>query len=166
MRENKVNDSLNVLFLCTENSARSQMAEGLLRRLGGPHYRVYSAGTDPKPVHPLAIKVMQDAGINISGYRSKSLDEFRSRAFDYLITACDKARDNCPTFPGDSEKIHWGFEDPAAVRGDGLQRLCAFRRTMQEIGERIRVWTALHDAPRRANLAKSYLNDITFILPT
>ena len=109
---------IKVLFLCTGNSARSQMAEGLLRSLGKQHFEVYSAGTHPTELHPLAVAVMQELRIDISDQRSKDLSEFLGQDFDYIITVCDRARDNCPTFPGDNQRIHWSFEDPAAAVGD------------------------------------------------
>ena len=137
-------DQIRVLFLCTGNSARSQMAEGLLRKLGSDRYEVYSAGTDPKPLHPMAVEVMAEAGVDISGQHSKSLDEFLDQTFDYIITVCDRAKDSCPTFPGDSKRIHWGFEDPAAATGSDIERLIVFRKIRNEISDRIRIWTALH----------------------
>lgn len=135
---------IRVLFLCTGNSARSQMAEGLLRNLGGDRYEVYSAGTDPKPIHPLTKKVMNEIEIDISNQHSKALDEFLNQSFDYIITVCDRARDNCPTFPGDSKRIHWGFEDPAAATGSEIEQLTVFRKIRNEISNRIRVWIPLH----------------------
>lgn len=127
-----------MLILCTGNSARSQMAEGLLRREGGERFEVYSAGTEPSRVNPLAIRAMQEIGIDIYGHRSKSLDEFAGQEFDYVITVCDRARDNCPLFPGRAERVHWSFEDPAAASGDEDARLSVFRRVRDEIRERLR----------------------------
>lgn len=135
--------SLRVLFLCTGNSARSQMAEALLRALGGEEFESFSAGTAPAGLNPLTVEVMREVGIDCSAQRSKSLDEFVGQPFDYIITVCDRARDSCPTFPGDSEKIHWSFEDPAAVEGDAQTRLNAFRRIRNEITERLRSWIAV-----------------------
>jgi arsenate reductase len=131
---------IEVLFLCTGNSARSQMAEGLLRSLGKEHFEVYSAGTYPKELNPLAVAVMQELRIDISGQRSKDLTEFLGREFDYIITVCDRARDNCPTFPGDNQRIHWSFEDPAAAVGDESHKLEVFRRIRNEIRTRITIW--------------------------
>jgi arsenate reductase len=128
----------DVLILCTGNSARSQMAEGLLRHDGGDRYQVFSAGTRPGRVNPLAIQAMQEIGIDISGHRSKSVDEFIGREFDYVITVCDNARESCPVFPGKTRTIHWSFEDPAAAQGDEAKRLAVFRRIRDEIRERLR----------------------------
>lgn len=122
-----------VLFLCTGNSARSQMAEGLLRELAGERFDVDSAGVLPTDVRPEAIAVMREIGIDISQHRSKSVDEFSDREFDYVITVCDNAREHCPVFPGDAKLIHWSFEDPA-VTGDET----VFRRVRDEIKERLR----------------------------
>lgn len=134
---------IRVLFLCTGNSARSQMAEALLRTYGGTDFEVASAGTDPKGLNPLTIEVMAEAGIDVSQQQSKSLDRFLGQSFDYVITVCDRARDNCPTFPGDNERIHWGFDDPAAATGSHEQRLAVFRRVRNEISERLRLWVAV-----------------------
>jgi len=138
-----MNHPIRVLFLCTGNSARSQMAEGLLRSLGGPDFEVFSAGAEPKGLHPLAVEVMREAGIDISGQRSKPLDAFLGQNFDYVITVCDRARDRCPTFPGDNESIHWGFDDPAAETGDAAKLLAIFRRVRNEISERLRIWVTV-----------------------
>ena len=135
---------IRVLFLCTGNSARSQMAEGILRKLGGERYEGHSAGTEPRTLHPLAVQSMTEAGIDIAGQQSKSLDRYLGQPFDYIITVCDRARDNCPTFPGDSRRIHWSFDDPAAVYGTEVQQMKEFNRIRHEISERIRIWTALH----------------------
>jgi len=138
-----MNHPIRVLFLCTGNSARSQMAEGLLRSLGGADFEVYSAGTDPQGLNPLAVEVMRESGIDIANQQSKSLQQFLNRHFDYVITVCDRARDNCPTFPGDNERIHWGFDDPAAATGTREQQLAAFRRVRNELSERLRLWVAV-----------------------
>lgn len=127
-----------VLILCTGNSARSQMAEGLLRHDGGDKFEVESAGVEPSHVRPQAIEAMREIGIDISGHRSKSVDEFLGQEFDYVITVCDRAKDNCPVFPGAAERIHWSFEDPAAATGDDDKRLAVFRRVRDEIRERLR----------------------------
>lgn len=134
---------IRVLFLCTGNSARSQMAEGLLRSLGRSDFEAYSAGTHPQTLHPLAVQVMRESGIDITGQQSKSLDRFRGQSFDYIITVCDRARDHCPTFPGDNQRIHWGFADPTAVTGSEAERVAAFRRTRTEIAERLRLWVTV-----------------------
>jgi arsenate reductase len=134
---------IRVLFLCTGNSARSQMAEGLLRAIGGGDFEINSGGTDPKGLNPLAIEAMRESGIDISGHQSKSLERFLGQHFDYIITVCDRARDSCPTFPGDNQRIHWGFEDPAAVSGSRAEQLAVFRRVRNEISERLRVWVTV-----------------------
>jgi arsenate reductase (thioredoxin) len=124
---------MRVLILCTGNSARSQMAEGLLRHDGGPEYEVFSAGTHPSHVRPEAIQAMREVGIDISGHRSKSVDEFAGQHFDYVITVCDNAKESCPVFPATTKRIHWSLEDPAAVQGSEEQRLTEFRRIRAQI---------------------------------
>ncbi|MBA3822343.1 MAG: arsenate reductase ArsC [Ktedonobacterales bacterium] len=116
-----------MLVVCTGNSARSQMGEAWLRYLGGTRYEVASAGTHPSHVHPLAIAVMDERGIDIRGHRSKSVDEFLHHPFDYVITVCDQAAETCPTFPGPARREHWSFPDPAAVVGSPMEQLRAFR---------------------------------------
>ena len=132
-----------ILILCTGNSARSQMAEGLLRHEAGDRFEVFSAGTRPTRVRPEAIAVMRELGIDLSGHRSKSADEFAGRALDYVITVCDNARETCPVFPGAVTRLHWPFEDPAAVEGSEAARLAAFRIVRDQIHARIR--TFLHE---------------------
>ncbi|MEM2878639.1 MAG: arsenate reductase ArsC [Candidatus Hadarchaeales archaeon] len=127
-----------VLFICTHNSARSQMAEGLLRSMYGDSYEVRSAGTKPAGVHPLAVRVMAEIGIDISGHRSKSVMEFLNDSFDYVVTVCDKASESCPFFPGAGEYIHMSFEDPAAAGGGEEEALRVFRRVRDEIKEWLR----------------------------
>ncbi len=129
---------IRVLFVCTGNSARSQIAEALLRHQGGPAFEVASAGTEPKGVNPLTVRVLAEVGIDISEARSKSVTEFLDEAFDYVITVCDQARETCPVFPGVHESIHWGFDDPAAAEGDEAARLKVFRRVMNEISVRLK----------------------------
>jgi len=129
-----------ILVLCTGNSARSQMAEGLLRAALGDRFEICSAGTKPGRVRPEAITVMREIGIDISGHRSKHLDEFLGTEFRYVITVCDNAAEACPVFPGIAERIHWSFEDPAAVEGDEETRLAAFRRIRDQIAERVRAF--------------------------
>jgi arsenate reductase (thioredoxin) len=124
---------IRVLFVCTGNSARSQMAEALLRRLGGPAFEVFSAGTEPKGVNPLTVRVLSEANIDISGARSKSTGEFLGEPFDYVVTVCDRARETCPYFPGAGRTLHWSFDDPAEATGPEGQRLAVFRRVMGEI---------------------------------
>lgn len=130
--------SKRVLILCTGNSARSQMAEGLLRHDGGTDFVVESAGLEPSFVRTEAIEVMREFGIDISGHRSKSIDEFLGQPFDYVITVCDNAQQNCPLFPGATRRIHWSIEDPAAVRSDHQTRLEAFRAARDDLRERLR----------------------------
>ncbi len=122
-----------VLILCTGNSARSQMAEGLLKRIAGDRFEVRSAGTKPGSVRPEAVSVMREIGIDISGNRSKSVDEFAGEAFDYVLTVCDNAKETCPVYLGHGNRLHRGFEDPAAVQGSEEERLSAFRRVRDQI---------------------------------
>lgn len=130
-----------VLFLCTGNSCRSHMAEGWLRKLGGTDFDVFSAGSKPAGyVHLLAIEAMQEVGIDISKHRSKSLEEFASTTFDYVITVCDNARDACPAFPGAAQQLHWGFDDPAHTAGTDDEKRRVFRRVRDEIENRIRLF--------------------------
>lgn len=126
-----------VLILCTGNSARSQMAEGLLRDVADDSFDVESAGVAPSHVRPEAVEAMREIGIDISGHRSKSVDEFVDRQFDYIITVCDNARESCPVFPGDAKRIHWSFDDPAAVEGDDEKRLDAFRSVRDKIRSKL-----------------------------
>lgn len=127
-----------VLILCTGNSARSQMAEGLLRDMAGDRIEAASAGVAPTQVRPEAIEAMKEIGIDISNHRSKSIDKLITQAFDYVITVCDNANQHCPMFPGACRRIHWSIEDPAAVAGDDKTRLEAFRRARDELRERLR----------------------------
>ena len=125
-----------VLILCTGNSARSQMAEGILRNDAGDRFEVFSAGTKPGSVRPEAIEAMREIGIDISGHRSKSLDEYLGENFDYVITVCDNAAENCPVFPGKAERIHQSFEDPPPPGvGDDAHHMSIFRRVRDEIRE-------------------------------
>ena len=128
------------LILCTGNSARSQMAEGLLRWMAGDRMEVFSAGTRPSLVRPEAIAVMAELGVDLSGHWSKSVDLYRDQAFDYVITVCDNAKESCPIFPGPTERIHWSFSDPAAVEGDEETRLASFREIREQIAARFREW--------------------------
>ena len=127
----------SVLFVCTHNSARSVMGEALLRAKGGDDYAAYSAGTEPSEVRPLTLRVLEEAGIPTEGLRSKSVHEFMGREFDYVITVCDSARQNCPVFPGQGDRFHWGYDDPSAVEGTEEERLAAFRRVFTAISQRI-----------------------------
>jgi len=126
-------DKKRVLILCTGNSARSQMAEGLLRHDAGERFDIFSAGTQPSRVRPEAISVMRELGIDISGQRSKSVDEFASQSFDVVLTVCDSANETCPIFPGHGIRIHQSFDDPAAVKGTDEERLAVFRRVRDEL---------------------------------
>ena len=141
-------DPIRVLFVCTGNSARSVMAEALLRQHGGDTFDVYSAGTQPKGINPLTLRVLADAGIDASWARSKSVDEFRGQSFDYVVTVCDEARQVCPVFPGVHESLHWGYEDPADAQGSDDERLAVFRRVFIQIGERIRQFATVASRQR------------------
>jgi arsenate reductase len=131
-----------VLFLCTHNSARSQMAEGILRALGDDRFQVASAGTEATRVHPLAIRVMDEIGIDLRGHTSKTLDGFLAESWDWVITVCDGANQRCPVFPGGVRRLHWSLEDPSAAGGAEDERLRVFRRVRDEITGRIRDWLA------------------------
>ena len=126
-----------VLFVCTGNSARSQMAEGLLRALGRGAYEAHSAGTEPKGLNPLAVRVMREISFDISGHRSKPLDGYRGEKFDVVVTVCDRARETCPAFPNAGKTLHWSLEDPAGSRGSEDEKLAVFRRVRDEIRGRI-----------------------------
>ncbi len=127
-----------VLILCTGNSARSQMAEGLLRSMAPERFAVFSAGTKPSFVRPEAVIAMRELGVDLSSHRSKSVDEYRDTPFDYVITVCDNASESCPIFSGKAERIHWSFEDPAAVEGSEEMRLGSFRKIRDQIAARLR----------------------------
>jgi arsenate reductase len=145
MRDKQVNSAptrRRILILCTANSARSQMAEGLLRHDAGDRFEVASAGTQATRVRPEAIAVMHEIGIDISGHRSKSVDELAGDSFDLVITVCDSARETCPVYPGHARRLHRAFEDPAAVSGSEEERLAAFRRVRDEIRAWLRQFAA------------------------
>jgi|SRR4029453_4545443 arsenate reductase (thioredoxin) len=125
-----------VLFICTHNSARSQMAEGLLRHFAGGRFEVYSAGTEATEVRPEAINVMAEIGIDISGQTSKTLDRYLAQPFDWVITVCDRAKQTCPVFPGAERTAHWSFDDPSEASGTEEERLAVYRRVRQEIAQR------------------------------
>jgi arsenate reductase (thioredoxin) len=127
-----------VLILCTGNSARSQMAEGLLRHDAGNSFEVWSAGTHPSQVRTEAIVAMKELGIDISGHRSKSVEEFARREFDFVITVCDNARESCPVFSAATRRIHWSVEDPAALEGSSEERLAAFRQARDALRQHLR----------------------------
>lgn len=126
-----------VLFLCTHNSARSQMAEGIMRYLGGNRVEVFSAGSEPQPIHPFALQAMAEIGIDISHQRPKHFDDFVGQTFDYIITVCDRVREVCPVFPGDLEHIHWSFPDPAEPEDGGAVQYTAFKQTGLQLTTRI-----------------------------
>ena len=119
-------DKKKILFICTNNSSRSQMTEGLMRSMFGDRFEAFSAGTRPTEVNPFAVKAMKEIGIDISKHRSKSVNEFLDKKFDYIVTVCSSAKETCPFFPGGSEYIHMGFEDPAEAKGSDKEKLNSF----------------------------------------
>ena len=126
-----------VLFLCTGNSARSQMAEGWLRHLAVDYFEVYSAGVNPKPhVHPMAVQAMAEVGVDIAGHYPKDVQQFVGQLLDLIITVCDRAKESCPTFPGDVQQLHWSLDAPAAATGSDQYRV--FQRVRNEIQQRVR----------------------------
>jgi arsenate reductase (thioredoxin) len=131
---------IRVLFVCTGNSARSQMAEALLRGIGQETFETFSAGTEPRGVNPLTIRALAKVGIDASGVRSKSVTEFLGQPFDYVVTVCDRARESCPVFPGGLQTLHWGFDDPAEATGSETERLAVFERVLAEISARLRTF--------------------------
>lgn len=131
-------DKPGVLILCTGNSARSQMAEGLLKHICGNRYDIHSAGVRPIGVSPEAIQVLAEVGIDISSNTSKSVDSFAGREFDYVLTVCDNARENCPYFPARTKRIHQAFEDPWFAEGGPDARVAAFRRVRDKINDYLR----------------------------
>jgi arsenate reductase (thioredoxin) len=130
-------EKTRVLFLCTHNSARSQMAEGLLRDLAGDQFEVMSAGTEATHVRPLAIRALDEIGVDISGQESKSLERYLDEPIDYVITVCDDANEACPFFPGAQNRLHWSFEDPSRAEGSDEERLEVFRRVRDGIKDRV-----------------------------
>ena len=135
--ESQTTSPIRVLFLCTHNSARSQLVEGILRAQGGGKVEAFSAGSEPGRVHPLAIRAAAALGIDISRQQSKHLDIFAGQDFDFIITVCDKVRESCPVFPGDPRQIHWSFPDPASVKGTEDEQFQAFLQTARELTTRI-----------------------------
>jgi len=131
-----------VLFLCTGNSARSQMAEGFLRHLASDRFEPASAGVNPTVVNPLAIEAMREVGIDISGHRSKSAGSLLAEHFPYVITVCDNANERCPIFPGVVKRMHWSLRDPAAATGTDAERLAVFRAVRDEIEQHVRAFIA------------------------
>ncbi len=142
---------MKVLFLCTGNSARSQMAEALLRTYGGEHFQAFSAGLEPKGMHPLTTRVMEEIGIRLDQQHSKSVMDYMGKThFGYLITVCDNAEQKCPrTFPDVSQRLHWSFEDPAAVEGDEETKLLKFREIRDQIRKQVQTWVD-KQSPRSA----------------
>ncbi len=131
------NHQARVLFLCTHNSARSQMAEGLLRDMARDRFEAMSAGTEATHVRPLAVRAMEEIGVDISGQGSKTLERYLGEPFDYVITVCDEANEACPFFPGAKNRLHWSFRDPSRATGSDEERLEVFREVRDEIRERI-----------------------------
>ncbi|BBB47389.1 arsenate reductase ArsC [Pelolinea submarina] len=130
-----------VLFLCTGNSARSQMAEALLRKMAGNHFEVHSAGLEPTVIHPMTIKVLEEIGIDASQQYAKPLTTYLGKTqFSYLVTVCSKAEERCPFFPGMGQRLHWPFEDPAAFEGNDKEKLDYFRTIRDQIQARIQQW--------------------------
>ena len=143
---------IRVLVVCTGNSARSLMAEGLIRHKGGARFEVYSAGTEPHGVNPLTQMILAEAGIDSSWAHSKSVNEYLDQDFDYVITVCDEARQVCPVFPGVHQSLQWGYEDPAVATGTEEERLAVFRRVFIQLGERINQFTELAKREQRERL--------------
>jgi arsenate reductase len=140
---------IRVLVVCVGNSARSVMAEGLIRHKGGSRFEVHSAGTEPKGINPLTLRILAEAGIDASWARSKSVNEYLGQEFDYVITVCDEARQACPVFPGVHQSLHWGYEDPAEATGTEEERLAVFRRVFIQLGERINQFVELAQREQR-----------------
>ena len=140
---------IRVLVVCTGNSARSVMAEGLIRHKGGARFEVHSAGTEPRGINPLTLRILAEAGIDASWARSKSVSEYLGQEFDYVITVCDEARQVCPVFPGVHQSLHWGYEDPAEATGTDEERLAVFRRVFIQRGERINQFVELAQREQR-----------------
>ena len=145
-------EKTRVLFLCTGNSARSQMAEAFLRKYAGDSFEAYSAGLEPKEINPLTIRVMKEIGLDLSGQRSKSVNEYLGKVhFEYLITVCDDADKNCPTvWPGVNQRLHWSFEDPAKFAGTAEQKLDKFRETRDLIDNHLKAWLLTFNIPMTA----------------
>jgi arsenate reductase len=141
-------DQTKVLFLCTGNSARSQMAEAFLRTYADDQFEVHSAGLEPRGINPYTIRVMDEVGIDLSGHRSKDVMEYLGRVhFGYVITVCDNAEENCPIFPFVTTRLHWSFEDPARFEGPDAAKLRKFREVRDRISERIKTWLAEQGIP-------------------
>jgi len=144
-------NKIRVLFLCTGNSARSQMGEAFLRKYGNDRFEAYSAGLEPKGIHPYTARVMEEAGLSLADHTSKSVSVYLGTInFGYLITVCDQAEKNCPTtFLGISHRLHWSFEDPAAFEGTAEEKLRKFRQVRDQIDEKVRSWVAEYPDPSR-----------------
>ncbi len=144
-----MSEKSKVLFLCTGNSARSQMAEAFLNKYGGEYYEAFSAGLEPKGIHPYTIQVMNEIGMDLSGQSSKGVDVFLGKKLmHYLITVCDQAEKNCPTvWPGVNYRLHWSFEDPAAFQGSPEETLAKFREVRDQIEQRVRGWLSEEGLP-------------------
>jgi arsenate reductase len=142
-------EKMRVLFLCTGNSARSQIAEAFLRKYAGDRFEVHSAGLDPKPLNPLTLKVMEEVGFDMSGYHSKGTDIYLGKVlFSFLITVCDDADKNCPTvWPGVNKRMHWSFDDPAKFEGTDDQKLAKFRQVRDLIDAKIKSWLVEQNIP-------------------
>jgi len=138
-----VDPPIRVLFVCTGNSCRSIMAEALLRHKGGTDFEVHSAGTHPKGLNARTMALLDEVGIDASWARSKSVEEFLGRSFDYVITVCDQAREACPVFPGGGESLHWGYDDPAEATGTEEEVAAVYRKVFTAIGERIQLFVPL-----------------------
>ena len=151
--EEAMSAPIRVLFVCTGNSARSQLAEALLGDFGGADFAAFSAGTNPGVVNPFAVQALAEIGIDWSGARSKSVTEFLVRPFDYVVTVCDRARQTCPVFPGNHNTLHWGLDDPAEVEGTDAEKLEAFRRTRTEVATRLRPFVELARRARVGGVA-------------
>jgi protein-tyrosine-phosphatase len=151
-----VEKSLRVLFLCTGNSSRSQIGEALLRHLSRGRIEVFSAGSQPRAeIHPLARQAVKALfGLDMAGQYPKTLDRFLGQPLDYLISVCDRADASCPVFPGDTERIRWSFEDPAAVEGDEEKKRRAFEQTARDMASRIRIWMSLPRVASRLTAAR------------
>jgi len=141
--------AIRVLFVCVGNSARSILAEGILRQVGGDRFEAHSAGSAPRGVNPLALRTLAEAGLPTDGYTSTHLDEYLGQRFDYVITLCDEAKEACPVFPGVQDALHWSYDDPAAVEGSDERRMAAFRQVYRQLSERIRTFILLAERQRR-----------------
>ncbi len=141
----------SVLFVCTHNSARSIMAEALLRAKGGDEVIAASAGTEPGEVRPLTLRVLEEAGLPTAGLRSKSVQEFMGQRFDYIVTVCDSARQHCPVFPGEGDRFHWGYPDPSAATGTEAEQLDAYRKVFTAMSQRIDRFLTVSDKREMAD---------------